>query len=323
MKKLLALALVACGLVAMSAGAVVAESSSGAVLQLSPVRQSLTVSPGKTGQVRLTVTNPTQKNLTLQPVVEDFTAGDSSGTPALIMDQSSNTSGRSFKKFASAPGQLTVPPDGAKDLTITVTVPTDSTPGGYYGAVRLTPVGDSSSGGSAVRTNAASLVLLKVPGSVKEELALTNFTLTPTSPRLRQVWLGGGKMQVALEFANRGDVHEAPVGQLYLKRGGAVVDTIDFNQTEPRSYILPESRRSWRLELETPADFGHYTLGGVFTYGDSNKTIEIKRSFWVVPLIYLIGGSIGVVLVGLLAAALLMRRSAKLRPRYYNRHRRR
>jgi len=292
--------ILACCLIGISAAAVFAE---GATLQLSPVRQSLMVSPGKTGQVLITVSNPTSRSITLQPSIEDFTTFDADGTPALVAPSSAGS--RSFKQFVQPLGQVAIPPEGDKEVKLQISVPEGATPGGYYGALRFSPVGASD---TTVNASAASLILLSVPGNVKELLTLDSFTVTSAAPKLGNYWFSAGKANATFSFNNQGDVHEAPVGQLYVKRGSEVVSKVDFNQTQPRSSILPGSHRSWQLDLEIPDEFGKYTVGGVFTYGGKNQTIEISQTYWVIPLVYLIGGGIGLLLLCMLGVAVALKR---------------
>jgi Flp pilus assembly protein TadB len=50
------------------------------------------------------------------------------------------------------------------------------------------------------------------------------------------------------------------------------------------------------------------------TYGKKNQTVEVVRSFWVVPVIYMIGAAVAlIVLIGLiiLAVVLINRRRSR------------
>lgn len=276
----------------------------GSTLQLSPVRQALSVSPGKSGQVTLTLSNPTKQTVTLQAVVEDFTTFDADGTPALI--DPSVAGGRSFKQFVQPLRPITVAPGADTEVKVQVAVSQDATPGGYYGAIRFTPTGDASS--KAVTASAASLVLLTVPGNVKEAVSLDGFAVSMKVPTFSIYWLGGGSATVHLSFHNQGDVHEAPIGQLYVKRGSELVSKVDFNQTQPRSYILPGSHRLWQTKLDIPDEFGRYTITGTFSYGSKNQTIEVNQTYWVIPVWYVAGAGIGLLLVCLLVIAVGLKR---------------
>lgn len=294
---------------AVSSGAV-HGTEAGGVLQLSPVRQSLTVSPGKTGQVRVRVSNPTSRTITLQPVIDDFTTRDSSGTPSLFMGAAGPGSGRSFKQLVGELDEMPIPPGADKEITIAVTVPADAAPGGYYGAVRFVPT-QADPAASNVSANAASLVLLSVPGDAKEDVSVESFRVESSGKSFGQFWLGENTAKVTVTFTNHGDIHVAPVGQIHIRHGGEVVSKVDFNQQNPRSFILPGSSRSWQFELDGLDQFGRYDVGAVFTYGSDNQTIEVSQSFWVVPLVYLVGGGAGVALVAMLVVSLLLRRSSR------------
>ncbi len=280
----------------------VTSNNTGEILQLSPVRQTLSVSPGHTGQVTISVSNPTSKWITLQPTVEDFTTIDTSGTPALFEP---TAGARSFTQFVQPLSQITVVPGDTNEVKLVITVPSNAAPGGYYGAVRFTP---ATAEAGAVSTSAASLILLTVPGKVNESLNLAQFTVTPPTTSLGAIWFGGGKSKLAITFKNNGAIHEAPVGQIYIKKGKVVVKKLDFNQTQPYSYILPGSSRAWQLSLAMPSQFGHYTIGAVFTYCSKNQTIETSLHYWMVPRSYIIGAGGAILLICLLVAALLLRR---------------
>jgi hypothetical protein len=114
-----------------------AYADDNSVLRLSPVRQTFSISPGKTGQVKVVVSNPTDQPVTLQPIINDFTARDNKGTPALLVGPIGLSSGRSFKGLVGPLGPVYVPAGSDKEVPVSVSVPDDAIPGGYYGAVRF------------------------------------------------------------------------------------------------------------------------------------------------------------------------------------------
>src|SRR6266568_2143811 len=70
--------------------------------RISPVRSELTIDKGKTQTITVTVENPTNIATTAQAIVNDFVASDDeSGTPRLILDNSSLAPKNDFRSLVS------------------------------------------------------------------------------------------------------------------------------------------------------------------------------------------------------------------------------
>lgn len=50
------------------------------------------------------------------------------------------------------------------------------------------------------------------------------------------------------------------------------------------------------VPLKNIGEFGHYTVHATFTYGSTNKTIEVERSFWIIPT-YMIIAAIAILVL--------------------------
>ena len=70
-----------------------------------------------------------------------------------------------------------------------------------------------------------------------------------------------------------------------------------FNSEEQKDNILPASARRWNIPLKDIEGFGRYNVTATFTYGASNKTIEVSQVFWVVPLPMIIGAVVALLLI--------------------------
>jgi hypothetical protein len=77
---------------------------------------------------------------------------------------------------------------------------------------------------------------------------------------------------------------------------------------------LPDSARRWDIPLKNIGAFGKYTVTAVFTYGTKNQSIEVTKSFWVIPTGVIIWSIVGlIVLIGLIVGIWLFLRSYKRR----------
>lgn len=287
-----------------------AARAADSVLKVSPVRSDIELVPGAAKTVRTTVTNVTGEPMTVRPVSNDFTAGDERGTPALILDGKAFAPAHSLKRFMSPLADVTIPPKESKTVNVVIRVPADAQPGGYFGAVRFMPVTPAGGGQVNISPSAASLILLKVAGDAPEKLALTDYSVVQdgkTPPFLKN----GDAVLLTARFQNQGNVQVGPFGKVSVKKGDDVVYQADFNAGDPRDMVLPGSARRWDVPLNNIGGFGQYTVSAVFTYGKDNQTIEVNKTFWVVPPAVIIVGVLGA--IGLIVGAWVAVRRRKAR----------
>lgn len=298
-------------------------TNSPSTVKISPVRTDVTILPGKTGTVQIVVTNLTKEPITVRPIQNDFIAGDDRGTPALILDENQFAPTHSLKRFMKPMETVTIPADSNKEVTLTIAVPEDTKAGGFYGAVRFEPVAAEGSKQVNLNASAASLVLLTVPGELIEQLAIETFDITQKGDKVGGLINNPDNLNLAFKFKNEGNVQVAPFGQVYVKQGDKVIYSSKFNLDEPRSSILPDSSRRWEVPLEKLGTFGQYTVGATFTYGTTNKSFEMTRTFWIIPMAYIIGAIAAVVLLiaGAVFFWLRLRRNKSRRTMAYGKRR--
>lgn len=285
-------ALVSVALIASRASAQSSELSNTAnTLKVSPVRTDLAIDPGDTKTVKVTITNPTDQDVVVRPVQNDFVADDEAGTPALILDEAEFAPSHSLKRFMQPLENINLGPKESKTVELTISVPANAEAGGYFGALRFAPTSPNDGGQVRLSASVASLVLVRVNGDVPEKLNLTDF-------QVLQRGAAGGffndskDLEVIARFQNNSNVQLGPFGKLSVKKGNGVVYETDFNNKDQRDMILPDSARRWRIPVDELAGFGKYTAFATFTYGSTNKTIEISKSFWIVPVWMIIAATI-------------------------------
>lgn len=283
------------------------------VLKVTPVRTDIEVKPGETKFVKMTVTNVTGSAIVVRPIQNDFIAGDERGTPALILDENKSAPTHSLKKFMKPLENMTIPAKEAKSIDVAFTVPKGTQAGGYFGAVRFAPTDPNGGGQVNLSASVASIVLLTVPGETKEKLSLTDFNVQQDG-KSGNFFQTPDNLQITARFQNQGNLQAGPFGKVSVKKGDKVVYDADFNNNTPREMILPDSARRWEVPLKNIDGFGNYTVVATFTYGTKNQTIEVERSFWVVPvgvMIAIIAGTL--LLIGLIVGIWMFLRSYKKR----------
>jgi hypothetical protein len=277
-------------------GAFAAVSNTGNGIRISPVRTDVSITQGASKIVQVTVTNMTGSPMELQPIENDFIAGDEQGHPAIILDQDKFAPTHSLKRFMMPIANFKIKPGETRAVNLEINVPPSAQAGGYFGAIRFLPV-NKTTDPQVVNSSVASWVLLTVPGPTTHELILTNFDIKQKGKVAGNFDSPNG-INLGLRFENKGNIQEAPFGQVQVLKGDKLIYSSNFNQTDPKDEVLPDSARSWDVPLKNLGKFGKYTVSGVFSYANG-KSIQVKKTFWIIPRV-LVAGVVGAIIVLLL-----------------------
>ena len=283
------------GIFVSSASAQSSKTSTANTLKVSPVRSDIQIKAGESAEVPITVTNLTGADVLVAPIENDFVQGDENGTPSIILDANEYAPTHSLKRFMVPLKNVTVPKNGSAVVKVKIVVPKDAQAGGYFGALRFAPTTPDGGGQVNLSASVASLILLTVPGPVTEQLNLTSFDIQQGN-NAGADFRSPDDLKVAFRFENKGNIQEGPFGKISVTQGKEVIYDYDFNEETPRDMILPDGARKWEVPLENIGDFGHYTVHATFTYGSTNKTIEVEKSFWIIPT-YMIISAIAIVVL--------------------------
>ena len=305
--------------------AVAQQAEGGAhTLRISPLRSDIEINPGESRIIKITVTNPTDKPIDVLPVVNDFVAQDEDGTPALLLNDNSHANHHSFKRLTKAIDSVAIPAKESRSIEVEISTPPSLEPGGYFGAVRLTPA-DTSGGQVNMSASVASLILMRVKGDAPERLNLTNFDVQQQGSSKRMLF-DSDNLSILVRFENTGGVQLSPTGKISVMKSGDVVFETDFNDKIQHDLVLPDSARRWNIPIEGLGGMGLYTATATFTYGSNNRTVEVTKSFWVIPR-SLIAAAVGglVVTISLVVGIIVRHRISRRRRSHFarNRHRRR
>ena len=282
------------------ASSVSSATSTANTLRVTPVRRDVTAQPGTSITVQATISNLSKGTVNVHSIENDFVAGDENGTPSLILDENTYAPTHSLKRFMVPLKDMTIEAGGSRTINVTINVPKTAQAGGYFGAVRFAPADPASGQQVNLSASVASLILLTVPGSVDETLSLTNFDIQQKGKNGASF---GDSHDIAasIRFANKGNVQLAPFGKIAVMQGKTIIYETSFNTSEPHDVILPDSARKWTVPLNKIGSFGYYTVKATFTYGSKNQTIDVEKSFWVIPSTLIIAviagiGALGVIL---------------------------
>lgn len=274
--------------------------SQGNGIKISPVRTDLVINKGETKIMTINLQNVTGAEATFKAIINDFVAGkDEKGQPALILDDNEYAPTRSLKKHILDIPNVTLKANETKEIKVSISIPSNATAGGYFGAVRFALA--SSDGGQSVTLSASvgSIILVKVPGEIKEKMDINSFDVRRGAEGVggSALFTTNKDLYAVVRFKNYGDVHEQPFGKIEVKQGKKLVQSIEINNTDPKGNVLPDSIRRFNVKLDKIGSFGKYTVIGNFGYGENGQLLSATTSFWVIPIALVVGVIVAIILV--------------------------
>lgn len=288
-KKILAgLVLVLLAVLSVSYSLVTAQQSSDSAsgLQISPTRTEVTVKPGASDEVTITLKNVTSGNIMAKPEINDFEADNDTGTPRLLTGDSKSP--YTIKDFLPTIANVPLKAGESKTIKVPVKIPEGQSPGAYFGAVRFIaePVSsDQSSEGRQITLTAslAHIVLVSVPGDVQEQLQIESFSAE--KDKKTGSLFSSAPNGIALGLKNTGNSFIKPFGTVSIKNfQGKEVYEYEINNTDPRGNVLPGSTRVFHDKAENiSSSLGRYTAVASVSYGSGGEVLVSETVFWVIP----------------------------------------
>lgn len=294
------------------------QEQSGQALEIAPPVLNLTADPGQTLKAQISLRDVSSGALLVTGEVNDFTASGEDGTPKIITDEG-EPNPYSMKSWVAPLPKLLLEPRQIENLPVTIRVPADAAPGGYYAVVRFTATPPELEGtGVSLSASLGALILLRVSGDVKEDLAIEQFEVTTSGK------LSTGRPKTVFEttpltfvqrIKNNGNIHEQPTGQVTITdMFGKKIAAVNVN-LPPRN-ILPQTIRKFEQKLDKSVLgdkklFGKYTATLTINYGEKKQTVTSQTTFWVIPYT-LIGLGVILLVGGFLTLRFMIKR--------YNRH---
>lgn len=286
---------------------VAAQSS--AALSIVP-KKNYTIEPGKITKDTLVIRNlDGEKTLDLTLRVVDFTFGDESGTPKLMLAEDAPQTTWSLKSFLNVPRNVKIEPNSSKTIDMSVNMPKNQGAGSYYSAIVYSS-GAPNGGNVGLSASGVTLVFASVQGKVNENLKLEKFGLYNSGKGQYMYATLDEPQTIAYTLKNSGNVTEAPVGSITLKNMFGqeyVISEVNPNQSlaligQTRTYTSCIKLKAEEVNFNgtkskskacTAAGLwpGYYSASLNLFYGQNgNQTQEIigAASFWYLPWWFLI-----------------------------------
>jgi hypothetical protein len=286
------------------------QTETGQALEIAPPVLNLTGNPGQTLKTQISLRDVSSGALLVTGSVNDFTASGEDGTPKIITEDG-ETNPYSIKSWVAPLPKLLLEPRQIESLPVTIRIPADAAPGGYFGVVRFTATApELDSQGVSLSASLGALIFIRVNGEAKESIAIEEFSVATPGGTMKSMFESTPLVFVE-RIKNNGNTYEQPKGQIIISdMFGKKIAGVNVNLDERN--VLPQSIRKFEQTLDKSVLgnkklFGKYTATLTMTYGSKKQTVTSTKTFWVIPYT-LIGVGIAVLIVGFLALRFMIKR---------------
>lgn len=267
-----------------------------------PGRAEITVSPGETIVQEITVTNRISPHRTFRLEVEDiYGTNDASAAAKLSGKERGPYSIRDYISFPSDTFELDL--GERARIPVTITVPADAEPGGFYGSILVsterTPEANGEGGSrSPIIARIGSLVFLTVRGDI--EVGGETKSISTVGDKW---WHEKGPIDFSILYENTGAIHVNPYGELSITN--MLGEEVGFVELDPW-FVLPKSLRSREITWDREFLLGRYTVTAKINRGYDDKIDEVTTTFWVLPW-KIVGGAFLILFVFVFAIRMFLR----------------
>jgi methionine-rich copper-binding protein CopC len=277
----------------------------GSGLSISPLHNQLTLNPGEATSLKINVKNITQNDVTAKAYVNDFKSDNNTGNPVIITDPKI-TLQTSIKKFVH-PSDMPLTVGEKKEFTVPVSIPPGTTPGAYYGIIRYRaiPAGSAApkEGEVSLSASVGTIVLIQVKGDLKERAQLSALKVYNNSSSGTIFFHKPNKAGV--EISNLGNSFVQPFGKVTVTNmSGKEIYSYEVNNNNPRSTVLPGTKRVFIDPIKNISKPGRYSLNASIAVGNGSEVLVAKKTFWYITgglLLAILGILVLLVIITLLA----------------------
>ncbi len=248
-----------------------------------PGRSEITAKPGETVYVEVSVTNRISSDREFFLEVEDIEGAQDGASMVTVPD--GKRSPRGLVDFISFPEtNLDLDLGERARIPVAINVPSNASPGGYFGAVLISTVRKAESGeGLAPRSpiiaRVASLIFLTVEGEVERSGEVVSLD-TINNYSNWGAWYEKGPIEMGILYENTGTVHLNPYGEVSIKN--ILNEEVGYLEIEPW-FVLPSALRLREFSWDREFLFGRYTVEAKINRGYDDKVDVLTTTFWVLP----------------------------------------
>ncbi|MDD4027163.1 MAG: hypothetical protein PHO75_03155 [Candidatus Shapirobacteria bacterium] len=258
-----------------------------------PPRLEVTVKADGVITKTIKVRNESNSEKIINTKTSDFIVNDNNGTPIKVETNSEDNRWAASSWVQVSPTSLKLKPGETKSLTVTVVPPKNALPGGHYVMILHTPenISSLSSTGASVQTEVGTLLYITVPGNIKENAVIKDFT----APKFSEF----GPIDFNSIIQNLSDIHIKPAGNIAITNMfGLKTTNIQFNKDGIN--IFPGKIREIQSQLSRKWLFGRYKAELNAVYGTTGAVATAAIIFWVLPWRFLILVGTGLIIIAII-----------------------
>jgi len=257
-----------------------------------PGRAEIEVSPGETVVQEISVTNRIGPDRVFKLEVDDIT-GSADGSSAVSLTDGARGP-YSIRDYISFPeNTFTLDLGERARIPVTITIPADAEPGGFYGSVLVSTERNATTDAdgtprSPLIARIGSLFFVTVRGDaerggdVKEIKTLDD-----------KMWYEKGPVKLGILYENTGSIHLNPYGELSVTN--MFGEEVGFVELEPW-FVLPKSLRTREVTWDREFLLGRYTVTARINRGYDDIVDEVTTTFWVLPW-KIVGGAFAIIFI--------------------------
>ncbi len=252
---------------------------------IGPGKVEVEVKPGQTVTKFISVTNRIADNKVFALAVEDMSGSADPGVPVVLLGDVSGP--YTLKDNISFPDNtFTLKLGERAQIPVSITMPEDAEPGGYYGSVLVTTIQDDGekndgSASSPIVARIGTLFFITVPGNFEKGGAVVDFSTIP-----KKSLFTSGPLNLGILFENTGSLHLNPYGSVTVTN--LFGEEVGFLEVEPW-FVLPKSLRLREMVWDREWLLGRYTVKAEINRGYDNIVDTKIIHIWVFPWQFIFG----------------------------------
>jgi hypothetical protein len=269
----------------------------GAGITVVPTTIEQAADPGAVIQETLVVTNESNEEKEYFVYKRDIIGVEAAGVPVFAEDGAEKT-GYEITEWISLQSEPIRVPAGQKfDLPITITVPSNASPGSHFGAVFVSAEPPKlRSIGAGVGYEVGSIISIRISGDIVDNARVRSFSTD-------KLFYGSKNVEFTAKIENQGNILIRPRGPMTITSmlGGKPRNVL-VNETQ--AGVFPGTVRDFNFSWsEEGLGFGRYEAVLALSYdGDGGqKTVDASLVFWVFPgkvMLTVLGAFLAIFLIG-------------------------
>ena len=261
------------------------QAQGGSGLSISPTVSQLTVKPGGSDNVKITLKNVTTDDVVAKAEVDDFTSNNVDGNPKIITNQTQTTP-NSIRKFVTNLDNVSLAKGEQKQVVLDVEVPKDTPAGAYYGIIRYRAVpsvlAQPGAGQVSLTASVGTIVLVTVPGNLREQVQAKGIHVYRGTRE--GTFFVRPPDKIGITIQNFGNGFEQPFGTIEVHNTfNKTVTSFAFNNPKELGNVLPNSSRTFTNSVKGINKIGRYTVLASVSYGNGSQVLTLKKEFWYIP----------------------------------------